>query len=498
MNSKLKSLLLAALPLAFAVTSCQEPAVDKKDGSGKAASVITVGNGTRLIITTDTHWTAGNTYILDGEVIIRGAKLTIDAGVIVKGKKDATPSDADPLNSSLVIDRDAQIEAIGTSANPVIFTSDQAAGSRNPGDWGGVVILGPDVTNKTNPQIEGFEDPLVYGGTGDTRPAGSGVLQYCRFEFSGTILEDGSETNGLTLAGVHRNTTIDHIQISRGNDDGLEIFGGSVNVKFVIVWQTRDDDFDTDFGHSGYVQYAVGRRLNAFVSTESNGIETDNDGTGSTATPETNTLFANLTLIGPAELDGDASLVDLSAPNVFNAGMLVRRNSATNLLNSIVTAWPTAVNFRDGSSANPSTAGNYVTTNTLKLEGISVGKPYSSGTTVLKIDNVTPAALVNAINSRYTTVGSNISVNTVAGTGPTSATAVGLTSASFSNTAPSFVLSAGHSNLTNAVTLPAAYITRGVVQESFRGAFDTDGAVTGGNWSFSAGWLNFDPANAAY
>jgi hypothetical protein len=486
MNSKLRSILMAMLPVAFIATSCQDNVgIDDSDASGSAAAV-TVGNGTRLVITTPQHWTSG-TYILDGEVVIDGTTLTIDAGVIVKGKKDTTPADGDPLNSSLIIDRDAQIFVNGTSSSPVVFTSDQAAGARNPGDWGGVVILGPDVVNQANPQIEGFDNPLPYGGTGDTRPQGSGVITYARFEFSGTILADGNETNGLTLAGVHSNTTINHIQISRGNDDGLEIFGGTVNVKFVVVWQTRDDDFDTDFGHTGVIQYAIGRRLNTFVSTESNGIETDNNATGSTATPETRTLFANLTLIGPATLTGDGSGIDLTAPNVFNGAMLVRRNSSTNVWNSLFTAWPTGTNVRDQLTAQNGVGSS----RTLNLVGITYGQPYTGGTYLL-IDPAISGALNTAFTSQYNLAASaNNEVATVSG-GTNAAAAVGLKNAAFNDgtTAPDFTAA---TVLSSVATVPA-----GVTAESFRGASDTDGTFNGGSWNFTAGWLNFNPANAVY
>jgi hypothetical protein len=487
MNSKLKSILLAIAPAAFALYSCQEaPVVSGDDNSGKAAAVITVGNGSRLTLTTNQHWTSGNTYILDGEVVISGASLTIDAGVVVKGKKDPTPNDSDPLNSSLVIARDGQIFASGTSSNPIVFTSDQAVNQRNPGDWGGVIIAGPAVVNQANPTVEGFTEPIPYGGTGDTRPAKSGTLQFARIEFAGTILEDGNETNGLTLAGVASGTIVDHIQISRGNDDGLEIFGGDVNVKFVVSWQNRDDDFDTDLGYTGVVQYAIARRLNAFVSTEANGLETDNNGTGSTATPETRGLFANVTLIGPGDVSGDGSGIDLTAPNVFNAGALIRRNSSTSLYNSIITAWPTGVNVRDNLTVQNGIGGSP----TQFLRGITYGQLYTGGTYLL-IDPAVTAAFATAYTNQYNAAASlNDEVAALNPGPPNAASSVGLKNAAFHATAPDFTPA---TVLGNVAAVPA-----GVTVESFRGATDADGSFNGGDWNFTSGWLNYSPGTAVY
>ncbi|MCG8390299.1 MAG: hypothetical protein MJA30_32420 [Cytophagales bacterium] len=510
MKSKLKSIFMALAASVFMFTACQETEVfDDAANQGTAASpskpTQTLGNGSRVFITSDRTLFSDTTYFINGEVIVRGAALTIQPGTLIRGIKDTTPGDANILNSVLVVDVDAQIFAAGDPNNPIVFTSDQPAGSRAPGDWGGVIILGPDVVNQGTEQIEGLENPLTFGGSGDSRTAGSGVIQYARIEFSGTILQDGNETNGLTVGGVSANTTLDHIQVSFGNDDGFEYFGGSVNSEFLVSWKTRDDDFDTDFGHTGYIQYAVSRRDNDFVSTEANAFETDNDGAGSNASPETNTLFANITCLGPGELEGDGSEIDITVPNVFNAGLLVRRNSATNLLNSIVTAWTTGTNLRDFE-----TAVNYVVApNSLRLEGIAVGLP-SSGGTAIRTDNLTAGQNAAVVN-RYTTVGNNTVITASPAHGNV-AEIVGLRGAAFAtgNVAsgsnpggtPDFTLNAllpqGAANLINAQTLPASYIARGLTQEDFRGAFSTTGTVSGGNWNFSSGWLEFDPENAVY
>ena len=508
MKSKLKSIFMLAAVSIFTFMACQETEVfDDADSTGTVASptkpVDTVGIGTagRTLITTNTTWNANTTYFINGEVVVSGAVLTIEAGTLIRGVSDPNPNDQVILNSVLVIDTDAQIIAQGQSNNPIIFTSDQAPGQRNPGDWGGVVILGPDVVNQGTALIEGLENPLTFGGSGDNRPQGSGILQYVRIEFSGTILQDGDETNGLTLGGVGANTTLNHIQVSRGNDDGFEWFGGSVNAQYLVSWQTRDDDFDSDFGHTGAVQYAISRRSNDFVSTESNGIETDNDGSGSTSSPETNTIFANVTFIGPGELEGDGTEIDLTTPGVFNAGTLIRRNSATNLVNSIITAWPTGNNMRDNL-----TGVNYTNANTLNLLGISVGLPRNGGT-ALRLENMAQTIFDN-VTDRYTAVGDNMVAT--ADLIENVAAIVGLNDAAFATGSsvpdgtnppgtPDFRLNsnlqAGADNLNNGITaLPANVTNRGVVGTSFRGAFDE----SFGGWNFNDGWLEFDPENAVY
>lgn len=503
MKDEFKNQLLLFEVLALFSAGCHEVEIlDETRYTGKGAGptpkpIEIIGNGDRVIITTNTTWSRDITYFINGEVIVRGATLTIQDGTLIRGIKDPTPNDLDILNSVLIIDTDAQIYAQGTPSNPIVFTSDQPPGARNPGDWGGVMILGSDVINQGTEQTEGIVNPLTYGGSGDARPSGSGVIEYVRIEFPATILEDGNETNGLTLAGVSGNTTLNHIQVSRSDDDGFQFFGGSVNAQFILSWQSRDDDFDTELGHTGVIQYAISRRKNAFVSTESNGIESDNDGTGSMAVPETNTLFSNITFIGPGELEGDGNEIDLTPPGVFNVGALIRRNSAASLFNSIITAWPCGINLRD----IPTAANYLLPPNPLKLEGISTGLPRGGGTNVC-VQNV-GGSIENIILSQFITVGNNDIVTAT----PTCnvacivdmkdiAFATGKTTSSGTNPAgtPDFRLVSGSPKLANAVLLPPDAIGQGLMQESFRGAFDT----TLGGWNFNSGWLEFDPQNALY
>ena len=187
--------------------------------------------------------------------------------------------------------------AEGTADKPIVFTS----GNDFPiaGDWGGIVILGRATTNKGEATIEGGIGRM-YGGTNDDD--NSGVLKYVRIEYAGIAAFANSEVNALTLGAVGRGTTIEFVECYYSNDDAFEFFGGTVNPKYLVAVSTADDDYDFDFGYTGTVQYAISKRDPLFVDggDAGNGIECDNDATGSTATPTTHPKLLNFTLIGPA------------------------------------------------------------------------------------------------------------------------------------------------------------------------------------------------------
>lgn len=203
-------------------------------------------------ITTDTVWDAGAVWILAARttVYVEGSSvLTIEPGVTVMGEAE----------SSIVVGRDARIEARGTADQPIVLTSAVAEGSRKPGDWGGLVLLGNAPVNKSLPrQIEGVvgdEPRAQYGGSD---PASNcGALDYVRIEFAGFEVFEGNELNGLTLGGCGTNTYVRHLQVHRGLDDGIEIFGGSVDLKYVVLTGNGDDSLDWDEGWSGRVQFLV-------------------------------------------------------------------------------------------------------------------------------------------------------------------------------------------------------------------------------------------------
>lgn len=294
-------------------------------------------------IKSDVKLTASNTYILKGFVYVtNGATLSIEPGTIIKGEKAS--------KGSLIVEPGGKIMAQGTAEKPIVFTSDQAKGSRTYGDWGGLILCGNAPTNNTGkPQIEGGPR-TTYGGTNAND--NSGVLKYVRIEFAGYPLEPNKEINGLTFGGVGSGTTIEYVQVSFCGDDSFEWFGGTVNAKYLIAYKGWDDEFDTDYGFSGKLQFLLGVRDPKHADTsKSNGFESDNDADGSKNEPLTKPIFSNVTLIGPlygtseGKDEKEVIYVTEDASNgakggSFQAAMHIRRNSSLNVYNSVFTGWP--------------------------------------------------------------------------------------------------------------------------------------------------------------
>ncbi|MFN8359028.1 MAG: T9SS type A sorting domain-containing protein [Candidatus Kapaibacterium sp.] len=272
-------------------------------------------------------------YGLKGYVhVLSGGVITLQPGTIVLG-------DEVGVNSALIINRGAKINAVGTPNLPIIFTSSAPPGQRAAGDWGGLIILGKARINNPGGEaiMEGGFDAndktkWYYGGTDDDD--NSGTLKYVRVEFGGIALQPNQELNGITLGGVGRGTTIDYVQSSYANDDGFEWFGGTVNAKHIIVNGALDDDFDTDNGFSGKIQFGVGQRYkNRADQSTSQAFESDNDASGSNNQPYTSAVFSNMTLVGPL---ADTATVPNSR---FGAGAQIRRNSRESIVNSIFLGW---------------------------------------------------------------------------------------------------------------------------------------------------------------
>lgn len=313
-------LALVALAVA-AMTSCS-----KNDDEDDIIAPPTNPNETILsgTLSANKTLTADKTWTLKGYVYVpNGVTLTIEAGTTIKSDKTE--------KGALCIERGGKIQANGTVDKPIVMTSGQDAGARNPGDWGGLIILGNAPTNRTStPVIEGGLD-RVYGGTNAND--NSGTLKYVRIEYAGIAAFPGSEINGLTLGGVGSGTTIENVQIVYGNDDAYEFFGGNVNAKYLVAYGTADDDFDFDFGYTGKIQFAVALRDPSFVDNgdAGNGIEADNDGSGTAATPYTRPVLSNFTFVGPNNATGTAAN--------HNFGNRWRRAVRFVLRNSILMGW---------------------------------------------------------------------------------------------------------------------------------------------------------------
>ncbi len=290
-------------------------------------------------ITSNTTWTNNNIYILDGWVYVKaGATLTIEPGTLVKGDFDN--------KGALIIERDAMIMAEGTPEQPIVFTSQRAPGERSYGDWGGLIICGRAAVNapansgngtaQGEAIIEGGVGTIYGGGPSPDNADNSGVLRYVRIEYGGIPFQPNSEINGLTLGGVGSGTTIDHIQVSYCGDDAYEMFGGTVNLSHIVAYRNWDDDFDTDFGYQGNVQYAVTVRDPLIADQSgSNAFESDNDATGTTNPPITRGVFSNVTVIGPAVYGTPASN--------YKRALHLRRNTRTSVFNSVFVGYPTGL-----------------------------------------------------------------------------------------------------------------------------------------------------------
>ncbi|MCS7081860.1 MAG: T9SS type A sorting domain-containing protein [Bacteroidetes bacterium] len=281
---------------------------------------------------------ASKRYLLRGFVNVDPpATLRIEPGTIIFGEK--------ATKGTLIINRGARIIAEGTPTRPIVFTSQQPRGQRAPGDWGGIIIAGRAPINVPGgtAEIEGGTGTVYGGGANPDPNDNSGVLRYVRIEFPGIAFLPDNEINGLTLGGVGRGTIIEYVQVSYCGDDAFEWFGGTVNARYLISYANVDDDFDTDFGYQGRVQFALAvRDPNIADIGGSNGFESDNDGTGTTNAPRTSPVFSNVTLIGPA-----ATAQTSISPN-FRRGMHIRRSSLLSAYNSIVMGWPEGL-LLDGS-----------------------------------------------------------------------------------------------------------------------------------------------------
>jgi hypothetical protein len=323
--------------------------------------------------------------------------------------------------------------------------------------------LGSAPTNRPlspAPIIEGGVN-RPYGGTNPTD--NSGTLRYVRIEFSGIAAEPGSEINGLTCGGVGSGTIIENVQVSYGADDAYEFFGGTVNCKNLIAFATMDDDYDFDFGYQGKIQFAVALRDKPADTDQANGIECDNDGSGSNAEPFTRPYLSNLTLIGPYDTTGSNSNHGFSnrwrraTRFVINNSLLIGHRRAGFSMESAATAQA----YKDGLSE-------------FKNNIVAVyAKPYNVQDDGAK----TVFATNDALQAKAEAEGNR----TLA-----SRDAVQLTDP-FNLNAPNFLPKAGSPALTGAsfTGMDSFFSTT-----TYVGAFGTS------NWT--QGWANFNPRSIAY
>ncbi len=328
-----------------------------------------LGNGTQNFHLTGDVTLEKGTYLLKGWIYVdEGAKLRIPAGTVIKGEKETM--------AALIIEPGGYCEMKGTAQEPIVMTSAQAPGQRRPGDWGGLIICGKARNNQGTQQIEGGPT-TVHGGESNTD--NSGIYQYIRVEFAGYPFDTDKEINGITFGSVGSGTTVDHLQVSYSNDDSYEWFGGAVNCKYLVAYKGWDDEFDTDNGFSGTVQYCLSIRDPRIADTsQSNGFESDNNASGAETTPFTSATFKNITFIGPRtskNSDFRNTHDYITAGSVFpdngsklgrfQAAMQIRRSSKLNVENTLAVGYPIGliVDGEKGSSVRYAKEGGFSLTN---------------------------------------------------------------------------------------------------------------------------------------
>jgi hypothetical protein len=431
-----------------------------------AVTVIQAGNQRTISgeIKGNRTLSADSVYLLQGFVyVINGATLTIPAGTVIKGEKATM--------GSLIIEKGGKIDAQGTSTKPIVFTSNQAPGARTYGDWGGIILCGKAIINQTggSAQVEGGPRS-TYGGSDNAD--NSGILKYVRIEFAGYPFQPDKEINGLTHCGVGSGTTIDYIQVSYCADDSYEWFGGAVNDKHLIAFRGQDDEFDTDNGFSGKLQFLLGIRdyRKADVSG-SNGFESDNDAAGDGNTPITKPIFSNVTMIGPLD---SSNRTNYSSD--FKRGMHLRRNTKLNVYNSVIAGWPVGL-YIDGSTTWANAQASDLQIKNCVLVGMAANFAVPSGS------SYTAADVQNWYN--------DASRNNAIMVGPKTAKIFGTFITSVESIAPVVLPLAGSPLLTGAdFTDPNLSDSFFIKTGTFRGAFGTE------DWT--AGWVNWNPQQTVY
>ncbi len=341
-------------------------------------------------ITTNTTWTKNNLYVLKGFIhVANGATLTIQAGTKIVG-------DFNTLGSSLFVLRGAKIQAIGTTEEPIVFTSSRAEGQRQAGDWGGLIIVGNGVINRTPPVIlegsnTGGSNYLIDYAGGNNNADDSGRLSYVRVEFAGYAPAENAELNSFTFAAVGSGTILDHLQSLNGLDDSFEFFGGAVDGKYLVSYNSGDDHFDMSEGYVGRLQYLIAyqtrtvipRPLAGNISSDPQGIE--NDGcAGSNCTNGSNSLPLNVPLVANATLIGPPSTVTNSSGNI---GLMLRRGTGGQYINVVTVRWARAgISLRDQPTLDRIGEGNMFVRNVLVADAPVVFQAQSGATVQGAVD----------------------------------------------------------------------------------------------------------------
>jgi hypothetical protein len=393
-NLRPRAILLAAA--AIVGVACSDDPVDP---------IITPGAADiTLDITANRTLYAETTYTLKGFIhVTNGATLTIQPGTKIQG-------DFNTLGSSLFVLRGARIVAVGTAANPIVFTSSRPAQSRQPGDWGGLVIIGNGVVNRTG-QIKlegtGTGSAGVSGSnyavnyTGDnpspSNNDNSGELRYVRVEYAGFGPVNAEELNSFTFAAVGNQTKLSYLQTMAGLDDAFEWFGGNVDADHLVAYEAGDDAFDMSEGYQGRLQFLIAYNSTVLTqrsgaglpATDPQGIENDGcNGSGCTSSfntqPYTTPVVANFTLVGTGSTTTSGSSGGI--------GMMLRRGTGGYYVNGIIAKFPRAgISVRDadtyaraGSTPTPALTADLAVKNILMVETPTAFDPQVVGSSTIQ------------------------------------------------------------------------------------------------------------------
>ncbi len=438
--------MVAALAAITFFSACKKDTPTPTPDTNDAGLTVIEGE-----ISNEMNLDASKKYLLKGKVyVLAGAKLNVPAGTIIFGDKET--------DGALIVNRGGQLNATGTADKPVIFTSEAPIGFRNRGDWGGIVLLGNAITNSgASSTIEGIsgsagsENGLYGPGTGSPiNDQNSGTLTYVRIEFAGIDLSQDNELNSLTMGAVGSGTTINHVMISYANDDAFEWFGGTNNMSHLITYSTLDDDFDTDKGYTGKIQYGLVVR-DKYQADNSGSRAFEASSSNTNAQPSSAPVFANITVLGPRMFSSTIS-------GNYKAGIEINSNSNIKVLNSVITGFPTGVSF-----------------NGMGAEALVSGCVFSENTNLTAVsgNSTVPAdfSTVNMTDTKDKLYGSSAEYN-------------------FSKATP-FLLSNESAYKAGAPDITSF----GFVKEDFYGAFGTSASSS---WNFGSAWVNFDPINAVY
>ena len=384
----LKNLLL--ITIVVSMFSCSSDDDNRTIDPGTGGGIITE-NELKGEITEDATLLASIEYTLSSSLTVReGTTLTIEPGTVIKAKSGRT-------DVFLAVERGAKLIAKGTASEPIIFTSDAAL--PKAGDWGGLVIAGKARSNK-GIDVQSEVAGLLYGGIDDSDD--SGELTYVIAEYTGAKINGEQEFNGISFFGVGNGTTVNNIVISNGNDDGVEFFGGTVNVTNVYCANIADDMFDWTGGYTGTINNAFGVRNDNFdaASEDPRGLEGDSNSSDATATPISMPTLKNVTILN---LNPDVAL---------KSGAEIRRGTVATIDNIFFAAYGNA-SFGNRIDTNDDKGNGSVTISNANAQG-NVGSDKVGGTIDGTVTEITDGLTVSADNTVVTKagVGADLSVFT--------------------------------------------------------------------------------------